>query len=83
MDIIISILIAGAAGWFAGRLMKGEYSALINIILGLIGGVVGAFIFELLGFENVFLLFLICINSVIKIFHLLALSRDDWSESPW
>ncbi len=52
MDIIISILIAGAAGWFAGRLMKGEYSALINIILGLIGGVVGSFIFELLGFES-------------------------------
>ena len=52
MNIIISILIAGAAGWLAGKLMNGDYGAILNIILGLIGGAAGSFIFSLLGFKS-------------------------------
>ncbi|NNJ55590.1 MAG: GlsB/YeaQ/YmgE family stress response membrane protein [Bacteroidia bacterium] len=52
MNFIISIIIAGGAGWFAGRLMSGEYGAILNIVLGLVGGAVGSFIFSLLGFKS-------------------------------
>jgi uncharacterized membrane protein YeaQ/YmgE (transglycosylase-associated protein family) len=50
-NLIISILVAGAAGWFAGQLMKGEYGAVLSIILGLVGGAVGSFLFSVLGFS--------------------------------
>ena len=52
MNFIISILIAGAAGWLAGKFMNGEYGAVLSIILGLVGGAVGSFLFSLLGFES-------------------------------
>ena len=38
------------AGWIAGHLTRGKgYGCLVNIILGLIGGVVGGWIFSRLG----------------------------------
>ena len=52
MNFIISILIAGVAGWFAGKLMKGEYGTILNIVLGLIGGAVGSAMFSFLGFRS-------------------------------
>jgi uncharacterized membrane protein YeaQ/YmgE (transglycosylase-associated protein family) len=52
MNFIISIIIGGVAGWLAGKFMKGEgYGAILNIILGLIGGSIGSFVFSLLGFR--------------------------------
>ena len=52
MNFIISILIAGFAGWFAGKLMKGEYGAVLNIVLGIIGGAVGSYLFSFMGFKT-------------------------------
>jgi len=52
MNLIISIVVAGIAGWFAGRLMKGEYGAILNIILGLIGGVAGTLLFSIIGLKS-------------------------------
>lgn len=52
MNLIISIVVAGIAGWFAGQLMKGEYGTLLSILLGLIGGAVGSFLFSILGFRS-------------------------------
>lgn len=52
MNIITSILIGGLAGWLAGTFMKGDgYGALMNILLGLLGGAVGTFVISLLGFS--------------------------------
>nr|AHF24891.1 hypothetical protein [uncultured bacterium Contig21] len=46
---IIKIALWALAGLIASKLMKGEPSGLLgNIILGLIGGVVGSFLFSLL-----------------------------------
>ena len=46
---IIKIALWALAGMIASRIMKGEPSGLLgNIILGLIGGVVGNFLFSLL-----------------------------------
>lgn len=55
MGIIISLIIAGIAGWIAGNIMKaqpiviGGSPILGNVLLGLIGGVVGNAMFWLIG----------------------------------
>lgn len=51
MDIIISIIIGAAAGWLAGKMMKSKSEGIVwNIILGIVGGFVGSWLFGLLGF---------------------------------
>ena len=51
MDItllLISIVIGAVAGWLAGVIMKGGgFGLLGNIVVGIIGGVVGGFLFRL------------------------------------
>jgi uncharacterized membrane protein YeaQ/YmgE (transglycosylase-associated protein family) len=38
------------AGWLAGQVMKGGgYGVIVDILLGLVGGVVGGWVFGLLG----------------------------------
>jgi uncharacterized membrane protein YeaQ/YmgE (transglycosylase-associated protein family) len=50
MGLLYALLIGAAAGWLAGKLMKGGgFGALINIILGIVGGIVGNWLFGLLG----------------------------------
>ena len=49
MNIIVSIITGGIAGWLAGIIMKSSHSIIINILLGLAGGAVGGFILRLLG----------------------------------
>ena len=48
--MLYSILICGIAGWLAGKLMKGGgYGILKNILLGIIGGFVGGWLFGIVG----------------------------------
>jgi uncharacterized membrane protein YeaQ/YmgE (transglycosylase-associated protein family) len=48
--MIYSIIIGGIAGWLAGTIMKGGgYGIFKNILLGIIGGLVGSWIFDFLG----------------------------------
>ena len=53
MDIqglIIFLAIGAVAGYFAGILMKGGgHGLLLNIIIGIIGAVLGGYLFGLLG----------------------------------
>ncbi|RDY59877.1 GlsB/YeaQ/YmgE family stress response membrane protein [Flagellimonas nanhaiensis] len=50
MGIIYALLIGAAAGWLAGKIMKGGgFGTLLNIILGIVGGIVGNWVFNLLG----------------------------------
>ena len=50
MDIIWFLLIGIAAGWLAGRLVKGGGFGLIgDLVVGVIGAVLGGFVFGLLG----------------------------------
>jgi len=52
MDItgfLIFLAIGAVAGWLAGSIMKvGGFGLLNNIIIGIVGGVVGGFLFKLL-----------------------------------
>ena len=50
LGIICCILIGCLAGFLAGKLMRGGgFGFIINSVLGIIGGVVGGFLFSLLG----------------------------------
>ncbi|MDB6181205.1 GlsB/YeaQ/YmgE family stress response membrane protein [Paracoccus fistulariae] len=38
---ILSIILGGIAGWIAEKIMKSDHGLLMNIILGIIGALVG------------------------------------------
>jgi len=47
--LIIFLVIGAVAGWLAGTIMKGGgFGPLGNITIGIIGGVIGGFLFRLL-----------------------------------
>jgi uncharacterized membrane protein YeaQ/YmgE (transglycosylase-associated protein family) len=47
MGLLYSLLIGGLAGWLAGKLMKGGgFGIILNIVLGLIGGIVAGWLFK-------------------------------------
>ncbi|MGB0953353.1 MAG: GlsB/YeaQ/YmgE family stress response membrane protein [Planctomycetota bacterium] len=51
MDLIYALLLGALAGWIAGKLTKGSgFGALGNIVVGILGGVLGSWVFTLLGF---------------------------------
>ena len=54
MFILIYIILVGlVAGWATGKIMKGSgYGVLMDILLGIVGGIVGAFILWVLGFYS-------------------------------
>jgi uncharacterized membrane protein YeaQ/YmgE (transglycosylase-associated protein family) len=44
------IIVGGIAGWLAGKLIKGGgFGLLVNILLGIVGSVIGGWVFGLLG----------------------------------
>jgi len=48
--VIGAIIIGLIAGWLTGKLMKGEgYGMFVDILLGLVGAVIGSWIFNALG----------------------------------
>lgn len=50
MEVLIFLAIGGLAGFLAGKFMKTKQSSLFrNIVLGVVGSVVGGFLFGLLG----------------------------------
>ena len=50
MDLVWFIVIGIAAGWLAGRIMKGQGFGLVgDLVVGLIGSILGGYLFRLLG----------------------------------
>jgi uncharacterized membrane protein YeaQ/YmgE (transglycosylase-associated protein family) len=44
------IIVGGIAGWLAGKLMKGGgFGVIVNVLLGIVGSVVGGWLFGVLG----------------------------------
>ena len=49
MGLVYSILIGGVAGWLAGTIMKGGgFGIFKNILLGIVGGLLGGWLFNTL-----------------------------------
>jgi uncharacterized membrane protein YeaQ/YmgE (transglycosylase-associated protein family) len=57
MEFLWFVLIGIAAGWLAGQIMKGGSSGwIVDLIVGVIGAVLGGFLFGLLGIKTTRLL---------------------------
>lgn len=57
MDIVWFLLIGICAGWLAGQLTKGGgFGVVGNMIVGVIGAILGGFLLGLLGFASVSLM---------------------------
>jgi uncharacterized membrane protein YeaQ/YmgE (transglycosylase-associated protein family) len=57
MNILWFCLIGACAGWLAGQFVKGGgFGLVVNLVVGVIGAVLGGFIFGLLGVQAVGLL---------------------------
>lgn len=47
VDVFICLAIGALAGWLAGQFMRGGgYGLVANILIGMVGGVLGGFIFD-------------------------------------
>ncbi len=54
MNILYFALIGLAAGWLAGKVMKtNNPSLLVDLLVGVIGAILGGFLFRLLGLQAV------------------------------
>ena len=50
IGLVWAVLIGLIAGWLAGRVMKGRgYGPLMDIVLGIAGGIIGRIVFAFLG----------------------------------
>lgn len=50
MYIVVQVFIGILAGWLAGKIMRGRgFGVLIDLFVGIIGSVLGGFVFGLLG----------------------------------
>ena len=48
--IVVSLFTGGIAGWLAGQILKGGGQGLLmNVVIGVIGGVIGSELFGLAG----------------------------------
>ena len=52
ITILLWLLFGALVGWLAGIIMKSQNSLLVNIILGIVGSLVGGFVASLLGFGS-------------------------------
>jgi uncharacterized membrane protein YeaQ/YmgE (transglycosylase-associated protein family) len=51
--LIWTLVIGLIAGWLAGKVMKGRgYGVLMDIVLGIVGGMIGRFVFGMLGLAS-------------------------------
>lgn len=49
-SLIYFLLIGLAAGWLAGKILKGRSFSLVgNLVIGVVGAILGGFLFGLLG----------------------------------
>ncbi len=54
MTIISWLIVGGLAGWLASLIMKtdNQQGILANIVVGIVGAVIGGFVFDLLGLSG-------------------------------
>jgi uncharacterized membrane protein YeaQ/YmgE (transglycosylase-associated protein family) len=51
MTFVYFVIIGAIAGWLAGQIMKGRgFGVLGNSLVGIVGALIGGFVFRLLGF---------------------------------
>lgn len=53
MNIILWIVLGALAGWIAGLIMKSSHGLIEDIVLGIVGALVGGFLMNALGQSGV------------------------------
>ncbi|HWA52092.1 MAG TPA: GlsB/YeaQ/YmgE family stress response membrane protein [Patescibacteria group bacterium] len=53
MGIILWIIFGGIAGWIASVIMKSSHGMIADIVIGIIGALVGGFLMSILGSSGV------------------------------
>jgi uncharacterized membrane protein YeaQ/YmgE (transglycosylase-associated protein family) len=55
MGIILWLIFGALAGWIASKIMNtdGEQGALANIVVGIVGAMIGGFVFSTVGGQSV------------------------------
>ena len=81
MSIIVWIIIGGLAGWVAGMIMKEQGSLVKNIIVGIVGALIGGFIMSFFGAAgftgfNIWSFIVALIGSVVLIWVINLLTRS-------
>jgi len=52
MSLLVTILVGALAGWLAGQVMSGKgYGFIVNLVLGIVGSVVGNWVFDRLNID--------------------------------
>jgi uncharacterized membrane protein YeaQ/YmgE (transglycosylase-associated protein family) len=52
MDIVWFLIIGAVAGWLAGLIMKKESASLLrNIVVGIVGALIGGWVFPMVGIQ--------------------------------
>lgn len=72
MDIILWLVFGGIAGWIASMIMGSQQGLLMDVVLGIIGALIGGFIMTLIGQSstmgfNIYSLLVAVLGSVILI----------------
>lgn len=52
LGILAAIIVGGFAGWIASRIMKADTGLLTNILLGIVGAVIGNVVLGLVGLQT-------------------------------
>lgn len=52
INVIVSLLIAGIAGWLTGKIMNVNGNMVLNVLLGIVGGVVGNIALSIIGIHG-------------------------------
>jgi uncharacterized membrane protein YeaQ/YmgE (transglycosylase-associated protein family) len=75
VNLVLWIILGAAAGWIASVLMKrdAQMGAVANIIVGIVGAVIGGFLFNLLGLPgdtgfNIWTLLVAIVGAVVLLF---------------
>lgn len=75
VNLILWVVLGGVAGWIASMLMgrDGQMGALANIVIGIVGAVLGGFLFNLVGLAgdtgfNLWTLLVAVVGSVVLLF---------------
>jgi uncharacterized membrane protein YeaQ/YmgE (transglycosylase-associated protein family) len=81
-DLLWFLLIGLAAGWLAGLIMRGHDFGLVgNLILGVIGALLGGFLFHLVGIATYGLLgrlIAATIGAIVLLFLLKLIRKKGW-----
>lgn len=53
MSLLVYLVIGGIAGWITGMILKGDgYGVLADIAIGVVGGVIGGWVFGAIGING-------------------------------